>query len=42
MIEDGRTAEYLFACFGVDEVIQCDEKTSIGEGLWHHAPQDRP
>lgn len=42
MIKDGRTAEYLFACFGVDEVIQCDEQTSIGQWFWNHTPQGGP
>ena len=42
MIEDVSTAEDLFACFGIDEIIQGDQQTAIGYRTWNHIPQLGP
>jgi len=42
MIEEVRTPKDRSACFGVNEIIRCDQKTPIGQGIGNHAPQRTP
>ena len=42
MVEDVGTGEDFLAGFGVDEIVQGDEQSALGQGIWNHLPHAFP